>query len=89
VYSDLYAGNFIFTDTEDLYVIDFEQANFLPLSFMSYAMFQNHFMCGVLKERIDLPSQNIEVMRRIGSLFVMSVRTLGTQLLKTHATSKI
>ncbi|KAJ3542259.1 hypothetical protein NM208_g4192 [Fusarium decemcellulare] len=63
VFSDLYEGNFMFTENEDLYVIDFEQANFLPLSFMTYAMIQHHDVCS-LKDRFSLPENNLEIMRR-------------------------
>ncbi|KAK3942563.1 hypothetical protein QBC46DRAFT_426480 [Diplogelasinospora grovesii] len=40
-YSDIEDHNFIFTDATQgyLYVIDFEHAAFLPVSFMSYALF--------------------------------------------------
>ncbi|KPM43177.1 hypothetical protein AK830_g3308 [Neonectria ditissima] len=76
VFSDMYEGNFMFTDEGDLYVIDFEQANFLPLSFMTYAMVQRHYLCQ-LGDRLGLPEENLEIMRRVCSLLVMSVPSLG------------
>ena len=80
----------MFTSTGDLYVIDFESAAFLPLSFMSYAVIQyQHLMSGVLEERLNLPSENIEAMRRVCSLFVMSTRKLGTLRKCTHTILEI
>ncbi|KAF7558496.1 hypothetical protein G7046_g5667 [Stylonectria norvegica] len=80
VFADLYEGNFMFTDAGDLYVIDFEQASFLPLSFMSYAMIQHHDVCGALEGKLDLPQENIPAMRHICGLLVMSVPTIGLPL---------
>ncbi|KAK1768721.1 hypothetical protein QBC33DRAFT_357500 [Phialemonium atrogriseum] len=77
VFADLYEGNFMFTDAGDIYVIDFEQASFLPLCFMSYALIQRHQVCGPLEERLNLPQNNIPTMRRICGMFVMSTSRLG------------
>ncbi|KAM5347067.1 hypothetical protein ACJ41O_010072 [Fusarium nematophilum] len=77
IFSDLYSGNFMFTDRGDLYVIDFERANFLPLSFMTYAMIQWRGVCWLLKERFSLPEENLEVMRTVCTLLVMSTPKLG------------
>ncbi|KAF4447224.1 Protein kinase-like domain protein [Fusarium austroafricanum] len=76
VLSDLYEGNFMFTESGDLFVIDFEMANFLPLSFMTYAMIQHHDVCS-LKDRFELPQENLEIMRRVSDLLIKSVRRLG------------
>lgn len=45
VFSELYEGNVIFTTTGEVCVIDFEQANSLPLSFMTHAMVQERMVC--------------------------------------------
>ena len=83
VLSDLYEGNFMFTEDGDLYIIDFEQANFLPLSFMSYAVIQQHRVCGPMQDRLEkelLPQENMEAMRGICYWFVMSWRKIGALL---------
>lgn len=77
VFADLYEGNFMFTDNGDVYVIDFEQAGFLPLSFMTYAMVQMRAVAGMLHDKLDLPQENIPAMRHICSLFVMSWAKIG------------
>lgn len=77
VFADLYEGNFMFTDNGDVYVIDFEQASFLPLSFMTYAMVQMRAVAGALRNKLDLPEENVPAMRHICSWFVMSWTKLG------------
>ncbi|KAH6999729.1 kinase-like domain-containing protein [Ilyonectria destructans] len=80
VFADLYEGNFMFTDNGDVYVIDFEQASFLPLSFMTYAMVQMRAVAGALRNKLDLPEANVPAMRHICSWFVMSWTKLGLPL---------
>lgn len=86
VFSDLYEGNFMFTATGDTYLIDFEQTNFLPLSFMTYALIQDSAVCRALgkKFQVDLPQENIMAMQRICRFFIMSTRTLGKNLSPLH-----
>lgn len=77
VFSDLYEGNFMFTDAGSLFIIDFEQAAFLPLSFMSFAMVQQHHICDLLRDALHLPSENTDAMRHICSLFAKSSTKIG------------
>ncbi|KAH7153356.1 hypothetical protein EDB81DRAFT_882294 [Dactylonectria macrodidyma] len=80
VFSDLYEGNFMFTDDGDTYVIDFEQANFLPLCFMTYATVQFRDVACFLRGRLDLPQENLHALRHICSLFFMSWSKIGLPL---------
>ena len=78
VFSDLYEGNFMFTDYgAELYIVDFEQANFLPISFMSCALFQQCPLCNVLRDRFDLPQDNVEFLRLVGGYLVMASWKIG------------
>ncbi|PVH77713.1 hypothetical protein DL98DRAFT_636934 [Cadophora sp. DSE1049] len=63
-YSDLFEGNFIFTDKDDLYIVDFEHTGFLPASFMTYALDQPRPACTAIKKDFALlPHENLEAMR--------------------------
>ncbi|KAL2760653.1 hypothetical protein ACRALDRAFT_1059576 [Sodiomyces alcalophilus JCM 7366] len=82
VYSDLHLGNFMFTDSGDLYMIDFEHASFLPLSFMHFALHCPSVMSKPVAWHIrdhfkDLPNENFEVMHKISGLMLKSSATLG------------
>ncbi|SPQ21407.1 547f5ec2-af15-4178-bc54-79792bc5304f [Thermothielavioides terrestris] len=77
-YTDFNDENFMFTTDPDgrprLYIIDFEHASFLPLSFLSYAVLgrKPRFFTGKwIREKLgpSLPQNNIEVMQRIDYLF--------------------
>ena len=76
-FGDLYEKNFLFSDNNDLYIIDFEQASFLPVSFMSYALIQPRMVCAGLKDRLSLPQDNLPGMIKAGSYFIMSKHTIG------------
>lgn len=45
-YSDFYASNLIFTDFGDLCLVDFNQAGFLPQSFMMFVMMESRWYPG-------------------------------------------
>ncbi|KAK3943301.1 hypothetical protein QBC46DRAFT_405599 [Diplogelasinospora grovesii] len=78
VCSDLYEGNFMFTDAGDLYIIDFEQANFLPLSFMSFAVdTRMRAVCYMLYGKLDLPQENLPAMRKAQYWFSIAGWQLG------------
>ncbi|RFU32172.1 hypothetical protein B7463_g4188, partial [Scytalidium lignicola] len=82
VYSDLFEGNFIFTNTGDLYIIDFDLASFLPLSFQDFALRFPSVMSCTVASRIqgefkDLPQENFIVMKRVSGLMCQSSRKLG------------
>jgi hypothetical protein len=70
VYSDLNDENFMFNTDDDgrlrLYIIDFEHASFLPVSFLSYVVLQHKQWWSVppIAERIGgtLPKENLEPM---------------------------
>jgi len=76
-FADLYEGNFMFTASGDLYLVDFEQVSFLPLSFMTYAAIQRWCICGVVRQRLDLPEENLPAMKLACTYFVMSITRLG------------
>ncbi|KAL2292419.1 hypothetical protein FJTKL_09391 [Diaporthe vaccinii] len=76
-FADFYEGNFIFTDSGDLYLIDFDQAGFLPLSFMAYALADKWPVGFWIKDRLQLPESNIEAMRRASHWFLISFRKIG------------
>ncbi|ROV92461.1 hypothetical protein VSDG_06670 [Cytospora chrysosperma] len=77
-YSDLYDGNFILTDTGDLCIIDFDQAGFLPLSFMSFALAESRWEPGFwTKDILSLPENNLNAMKNIFYWFTIGVCWLG------------
>lgn len=77
-FSDFYPSNFIFTDAGDICVIDFEQAGFLPLSFMSFAVAQSRWGPGLwIRDRLKLPEHNLDAMKNIFYWFAIAVPWLG------------
>lgn len=76
-YSDLNDGNFIFnTDSVGrlrFYLVDFEHASFLPLSFLAFAILKNGRWWTVkpIAERLGvmLPRLNLEVLARASYTF--------------------
>lgn len=77
-YTDLYPGNFIFTDTGNLCVIDFDEAGFLPASFMSYALRQSRWALGHwIQDKINLPTHNLDAMENIFYWFAIGATSLG------------
>ena len=79
-FSDLYEGNFIFTNKCDLYIIDFHHVAFLPTSFMAYALEQPHPVCKALRTKLDLPQENLRAMKVAGHYFMISWRKAGKYL---------
>ncbi|KAF1736982.1 hypothetical protein CRV24_002597 [Beauveria bassiana] len=83
VYSDFYPGNFIFDANGSLWIIDFGHASLLPLCFQTYALLRPFPASGQYADAIydriktELPTRNIEAMRRAAGWFGMSVRWLG------------
>lgn len=75
-FSDLFEGNFIFTDTGSLYVIDFTHASFLPTSFMTFAFEQRFPVCRI-RDHFDLPKGNLEGMRAAAYYFLIGSRKIG------------
>ena len=68
----------MFTDEgEELYVIDFEHAGFLPISFMTYAFTQYKLPCHALREKFDLPQHNMPAMKQAGYLFGVATDKIG------------
>lgn len=67
--SGFFPGKFIFTDsTDNLYLIDFDQAGFLPPSFMSYALAESRWTPGLwIKDTgiLKLPEHNLDAMKNI------------------------
>ena len=65
-----------------LYIVDFEHASFLPISFLSYVVFDpvpRWSLSDALVERIGntLPRGNLEVMTKIGYTFQVFTFTIG------------
>jgi hypothetical protein len=77
-FCDLYEGKFIFSDNGSLYVLDFEQASFLPISLMTYALIQARPVCTAIRDKLSLPQENLPGMRLACSYFVRSTRRIGT-----------
>ncbi|KAM3498805.1 hypothetical protein MY10362_007895 [Beauveria mimosiformis] len=83
VYGDFYPGNFIFDANGSLSIIDFGHANLLPLCFQTYALLRPFPASGqyaaAIYDRIktELPTKNIEALRRAAGWFCMSVRWLS------------
>ena len=76
-FSDLYEGNFIFTDECELYILDFHHAGFLPTSFMTYAFDQPRPVCEAIKGKFVLPEENLSAMRVAGHNFMIRWRKAG------------
>ncbi|KAH6718703.1 hypothetical protein BKA61DRAFT_261570 [Leptodontidium sp. MPI-SDFR-AT-0119] len=76
-FADLFEGNFIFTATSSLYIVDFHHASFLPTSFMTYALNQPRPVCAAIKDKFDLPTKNLAAMRVAGYYFMISSRQAG------------
>lgn len=77
-YSDFYASNFIFTDSGEICVIDFDQAGFLPPSLMSYAVAESHWYPGRwLKDKLKLPEHNLEALKGIHYFFIICSHSIG------------
>ncbi|POS75959.1 hypothetical protein DHEL01_v205642 [Diaporthe helianthi] len=77
-YSDFFAGNFIFTDSGDLCIIDFDQAGFLPESFMMFALADSSWYPALwIKDILGLPQDNLEAMRNMFYWFTIGVAYIG------------
>lgn len=77
-FSDFYPRNFIFTDAGDICVIDFDQAGFLPPSFMSFAVAQSRWGPGLwIRDILRLPEHNLDAMKNIFYWFAIGVAWLG------------
>jgi Choline/ethanolamine kinase len=63
-YHDIEARNFLITNNNDMYVIDFEHAAFLPESFMSYTLHapKGPFVREIASRLTVRPSSNLEAM---------------------------
>ncbi|KAL1862581.1 hypothetical protein Daus18300_008541 [Diaporthe australafricana] len=76
-YSDFYASNFIFTDAGDLCLIDFDQAGFLPPSFMSFALAESFWFPGLwVSDVLRLAEHNLPAMKRIHYFFMIGSSSL-------------
>ena len=80
-FSDLYEGNFIYTESGELYIVDFEHVSLVPTSFMTYALNQPRRVCSGIKHQFDLPQDNLEALRVVGHYFMISSRRIGTVLI--------
>lgn len=74
-YSDLSAGNFIFTDAGEVYLTDFGKAGFLPQSFMIFALGESYWgpgrwikdniMLSLGEDEVQAVENNLKAMRNI------------------------
>lgn len=80
-FADLYEGNFIFTESNSLYVVDFHHVSFLPTSFMTYALDQPRPVCAAIRDKFPLPRNNLAAMKVAGYYFMISWRKVGMCLL--------
>lgn len=76
-YADIAGHNFMITNGNQLYIIDFGQAAFLPASFMSFVLNTSRgSSTGFVREisnRVQFPEfGNLEAMNRIAYCFAMS-----------------
>lgn len=77
-YSDFYANNFIFTDAGEVCIIDFDQAGFLPPSFMSFALAESRWPPGHwVRDILRLPEHNLPAMKNVYYWFSIGVAWLG------------
>jgi hypothetical protein len=88
-YCDFNDENFMFnTDAAGrlrLYIVDFEHASFLPVTFLSYALFveahgtQHWITAEPLVQRIGhtLPRSNLDVLAKVGYTFVVSASVIA------------
>ncbi|AEO58678.1 hypothetical protein MYCTH_2306164 [Thermothelomyces thermophilus ATCC 42464] len=85
-YTDFNDENFMFTTDPDgrprLYIVDFEHASFLPLSFLAYAVLEpdsRWFLCSWIAKKFgaSLPRNNIAVMQRLCYMFQVSSANIG------------
>jgi serine/threonine protein kinase len=81
-FADLFEGNFIFTESNTLYIVDFHHAAFLPTSFMTYALDQPRPVCAAIKDKFALPQNNLAAMRVAGYYFMIGSRKIGMYLRK-------
>lgn len=83
-YSDFFQGNFIFTDSGEICLIDFDKAGFLPSSFMIYALTESHWdpgrwiknniMLSLREDELKAVENNLEAMRNIFSWLAIGCR---------------
>ncbi|KAK3938724.1 hypothetical protein QBC46DRAFT_389656 [Diplogelasinospora grovesii] len=70
---DLHDSNFMFTEAGDLYIIDFGQTCFLPLSLMTYAMREpTKWIASMLGEKLKdfpLPEKNQISLEQVSCVF--------------------
>ncbi|OAA67918.1 Protein kinase-like domain protein [Niveomyces insectorum RCEF 264] len=83
VYSDLHEANFLFRG-DDLYVVDFDHAALLPLSYMAFALrfpsIASMTVAGHIRHDFDLPQDNQAVMAKINGFMGMAVSRIGLPL---------
>lgn len=91
-YSDLSGGNFIFTTAAGhtvLYIIDFDEAGFLPSSFMTFVLHSSIRSTSVpiaqnIVDLIKLNDRNLLAMRNVSYFLSTSVNTIGEFNVKTQ-----
>lgn len=71
----------MFTDSGDLYFIDFDQAGFLPLSFMAFALVERWPIGFWIKDRLCLPDNNVKTMDIAAYYFMIGVDDIGKYIL--------
>lgn len=79
-FGDLHHDNFIFTDSRNLYFTDFNMAGFLQLSFTPFVLTERWPVGSWIKDRLSLPDNNIESMKRAYYFFQIGAHDLGKSL---------
>lgn len=68
----------MFTDDGDLFLIDFDQAGFLPPSFMSFALAESHWAPGLwVGDVLKLPDHNLPAFKQVFYYFAIGVSDFG------------
>jgi hypothetical protein len=80
-YSDIHDSNFLINKAGQIYVIDFQEAGFLPESFMSFVLHGarlDHPLAVSISNKITLrKSNNLQAMSRVCGIFTASSARIG------------
>jgi hypothetical protein len=76
-FTDLFEGNFIFTGSGNLHIVDYYHTSFLLTSFITYTLNQPRPICAAIKDEFKLPQKCLTAMKVAGYYFMISSRSLG------------
>ena len=69
----------MFTDVGEMHILDFKQASFLPLSFVSFALTGRLPLARAVEKCLDkeqMPQDNLDAMRLISHYFTTGAWTV-------------